>query len=147
MIKYTKRIFCWISLQNRHCFQTVGLMLGVAALLRESILKHKARDFLHYSFFSKIKCRAREERSWPMSHHPCSWYYCEKWDTLQQNTEGKKMRGGWWFLFLLSLFLSRLKHFLNFNLEIEAYLLSLVAFHWPQQQSQLPSNWKKWFLK
>lgn len=66
MIKYPKRIFSWISLQNRRCFQTVGLMLGVAAPLRESILKDKAGGFLHYSFFSKIKCRAREERSWPM---------------------------------------------------------------------------------
>lgn len=60
----------------------------------------------------------------------------------------KNGRGGeWWFLFLLSLFLSRLKYFLNFNLEIEAYSLSLMAFHWTQQQSQLPSNRKKWFLK
>lgn len=32
MIKYPKRIFSWISLQNRLCFQTVGLMLGVGAL-------------------------------------------------------------------------------------------------------------------
>lgn len=36
-------------------------MLGGTALLRDSILKDKASDFLHYCFFSKIKYTAREE--------------------------------------------------------------------------------------
>lgn len=100
--KYPKRIFSWISLQNRRCFQTVGLMLGEAALLRRVFWKTKLVIFSVILSFLKSNTELEKKEV-----DPCNVTHA--FDTIVKNgilfnrIQKEKKWAGWGMVVLISI--------------------------------------------